>query len=78
MSRLEFICKKEHRPETMDITPVWISELKSDDIFMFGYRQNLGEGMEVVNQVIWNWWRPRFLLNHLLKTAYEWMISSSP
>ena len=36
-------------------------------------KQNLGEGMEVVNQVIWGWWKPRFLLNHNLKTAYEWM-----
>ena len=33
----------------------------------------LGEGMEVINQVIWGWWKPRFLLNHNLKTAYEWM-----
>lgn len=36
-------------------------------------KQKLGEGMEIVNQVIWGWWKPRFLLNHNLKTAYEWM-----
>lgn len=36
-------------------------------------RRGLGEGMEVINQVIWGWWKPRFLLNHNLKTAYEWM-----
>lgn len=36
-------------------------------------RIGLGEGMEVINQVIWGWWKPRFLLNHNLKTAYEWM-----
>lgn len=36
-------------------------------------RRNLGEGMEVIDQVIWGWWKPRFLLNHNLKTAYEWM-----
>ena len=29
--------------------------------------------VEVVNPVIWGWWKPRFLLNHNLKTAYEWM-----
>lgn len=34
-------------------------------------RHKLCEGMEVVNQVIWGWWKPRFLLNHNLKTAYE-------
>lgn len=33
----------------------------------------LGEGMEIVNQVISDWWKPRFLLNHNNKTAYEWM-----
>lgn len=36
-------------------------------------KQKLGEGMEIVNQVIWGWWKPRFLLNHNLKTACEWM-----
>ncbi len=36
-------------------------------------KRSLGEGMEIVNQVIWGWWKPRFLLNHNLKTAYEWM-----
>lgn len=36
-------------------------------------KQKLGEGMEVVYQTIWGWWKPRFLLNHNLKTAYEWM-----
>ena len=39
-------------------------------------RRNLGEGMEVVDQVIWGWWKPRFLLNHNLKTAYEWMYAN--
>lgn len=36
-------------------------------------RRDLGEGMEVIDQVILGWWKPRFLLNHNLKTAYEWM-----
>lgn len=36
-------------------------------------KQSLGEGMEVINQVIWEWWKPRFLVNHNLQTAYEWM-----
>ncbi|MDE6097380.1 MAG: hypothetical protein K2L80_08360 [Muribaculaceae bacterium] len=38
-------------------------------------KQKLDEGMEVVNQVIFGWWKPRFLLNHNRKTAYEWMTS---
>lgn len=36
-------------------------------------KQDLSEGMEVVYQTIWGWWKPRFLLNHNIKTAYEWM-----
>lgn len=35
--------------------------------------RRLGEGMEVLDQLIWGWWKPRFLLNHNLHTAYEWM-----
>lgn len=42
-----------------------------------GYcRRDLGEGMEVVDQVIRGWWKPRFLLNHNKKTAYEWMYAN--
>ena len=36
-------------------------------------KQDLNEGVEIVYQAIWGWWKPRFLLNHNLKTAYEWM-----
>lgn len=36
-------------------------------------KEALGEDMEIVNQLIWGWWKPRFLMNHRLKTAYEWM-----
>lgn len=36
-------------------------------------RSKLGEGMDVIYQLIWSWWKPRFLMNHNLKTAYEWM-----
>lgn len=40
MSILDFIRKKEHRPETMNVTPEWISELKPDEIFVFGCRRS--------------------------------------
>lgn len=50
-------------------------QILSSDKYATGeyQKQKLGEGMEIVNQVIWGWWKPRFLLNHNLKTAYEWM-----
>lgn len=37
---------------------------------------DLGESMSVINQVIWGWWKPRFLLNHNTKCAYEFMDSN--
>ena len=35
--------------------------------------RDLGEGMSVVYQVIWEWWKPRFVLNHNNKMAFEFM-----
>ena len=37
--------------------------------------EDLGEGMAVIYQVIWGWWKPRFVLNHNDKTAFEFMDS---
>ena len=33
----------------------------------------LGEGMGVVYQLINGWWKPRYILNHNTKTAFEFM-----
>ena len=38
--------------------------------------EDLGEGMAVISQVIWGWWKPRFVLNHNAKTAFEFMDSN--
>lgn len=35
--------------------------------------RGLGEGMGIVFQDIWGWWKPRFVLNHDEKTAFEFM-----
>lgn len=40
MSILDFIKGKDNRPKTMNITPQWISELKEDEIFVFGCRRS--------------------------------------
>ena len=37
---------------------------------------SLGEEMAVVYQVIWGWWKPRFVLNYSRKTAFEFMDSN--
>lgn len=38
------------------------------------YKTNdLGENMEVVYQLIYGWWKPRYILNHEAKTAFEFM-----
>ena len=37
--------------------------------------EDLGEGMAVLYQNIWGWYKPRFVLNHNSKTAFEFMDS---
>jgi len=34
---------------------------------------NLGEGMEVVSEKMYGWWKQRFVLNHNTKKAWEFM-----
>ena len=35
--------------------------------------KDLGEGMSVIEQVIWGWWKPRYLINNEKRCAYEIM-----
>lgn len=37
--------------------------------------EDLGEGMAVLYQSIWGWYKPRFVLNHNCNTAFEFMDS---
>jgi hypothetical protein len=39
-------------------------------------QEDMGEGMTLVWQVIWSWWKPRFLLDHTTHCAYEIMNSN--
>lgn len=72
MSIYDRINKISHEQGTYDEKMYRI--LCSDKYNKGGYkRASLGEGMEVIYQLIWGWWKPRFLLNHNLKNAYEWM-----
>lgn len=32
-----------------------------------------GEGMTLINETIWGWWKPRYLLDHRAKEAYEFL-----
>ena len=34
---------------------------------------DLDEGMAVINECMWGWWKPRYLVNHNTKCAYEFM-----
>lgn len=34
---------------------------------------DLGEGMAVIGETMWGWWKHRFLINHNTKCAYEFM-----
>ena len=41
------------------------------------YKTNdLGEGMGVVYQTIYGWWKPRYIINHTTQTAFEFMSHS--
>lgn len=40
MTILNFLNSKDTPPETMNVTPEWISELKPDEIFVFGCRRS--------------------------------------
>ena len=35
--------------------------------------EDLGEGMAVINEAMWGWWKPRYLVNHNTKCAYEFI-----
>ena len=52
MSILAFIKRKDSRPETMNVTPEWISELRDDEIFVFGCRRS-GRHFEGAAKFAW-------------------------
>ncbi len=35
--------------------------------------EDLGEDMSIVNEAIWEYWKPRYLMDHQAKCAYEFM-----
>ncbi len=35
--------------------------------------EDLGEDMSIVNEAIWEYWKPRYLMDHRAKCAYEFM-----
>ena len=48
--------------------------LSSMDFTRNGYRASeLGEGMSVIEQVIWGWWKQRYLIDNKNCRAYEIM-----
>lgn len=50
--------------------------LNTDHYNQGQYRtRDVGEEMSLVEQTIWSWWKPRFLLDHRTKCAYEFMDS---
>lgn len=38
-------------------------------------KKGIGEDMFLISQVIWGWWKPRFLIDNKAKCAYEFMDS---
>lgn len=48
-----------------------------DDEYKHGSYEihDLGEGMAVINEIMWGWWKPRYLVNHNTRCAYEFIDS---
>ena len=50
--------------------------LNTDDYKVRPYDYtDLGEGMAVISETMWGWWKHRFLINHNTKCAYEFINS---
>lgn len=48
--------------------------LNTDEYRKYPYEyEDLGEGMGVIGETMWGWWKHRFLINHNTKCAYEFM-----
>lgn len=55
----------------------WYKRLCAPQYKDYPYEQrDLGEGMTLVNQVIGEYWKPRYLIDNEAKCAYEFMASS--
>lgn len=59
-----------HESETEQLYKV----LNTDEYKEYPYKySDLGEGMAVIDETMWGWWKHRFLINHNTKRAYEFM-----
>lgn len=71
------IYKKLSKMDGNDSADEKLYRLLNNDKYKEGLYQywNLGEGMGVVHKSIIGWYKPRFVLNHNDKTAFEFMDS---
>ena len=71
------IYKKLSRIKSDKSTEEKLYEVLQSDTFKSDlYKtEDLGDGMAVLYQNIWGWYKPRFVLNHNDKTAFEFMDS---
>ena len=71
------IYKKMSRIKSDKSTGEKLYEVLQSDTYKSDLYKNedLGEGMAVLYQNIWGWYKPRFVLNHNDKTAFEFMDS---
>ena len=62
-----------HQDDVLSETELYIT--LNDEKYKHGSYEtrDLGEGMAVVNESMWGWWKPRYLLNHNTKCAYEFI-----
>lgn len=79
MKKFKLSVKAVQVEQTVSAIPHQLYEiLKLGDYKQYPYeKQVLGEGMYVINQVIGEYWKPRFLVDGKNKTAVEFMSGST-
>lgn len=66
--------QKENNVTTERTPEQWYEQLSSETYSNYPFNStDLGEGMSVIEEVIMQYWKPRFLVDHESKRAYEFM-----
>lgn len=66
-------CKKETAPKVNEQARALYEKLMSPECQRIYHFEDYGENMSIAKEVILQYWKPRFLLDHNTQCAYEFM-----
>lgn len=66
-------CKKETAPKVNEQARALYNKLMSSECQRSYHFEDYGENMTIAKEVILQYWKPRFLLDHNTQCAYEFM-----